>query len=74
MWNLFKSATNELIYSRNRLRLTEQTYAYTRRDGYGGEGTAKEAGIDMYILLYLKYVTKKDLVYSTGNSSQYSEQ
>ena len=38
MWNLLKSATNELIYSRNRLRLIEQTYGYTRREGYGGEG------------------------------------
>ena len=30
-----------------------------------------EFGIDMYTLLYLKWITKKDLSYSTGNSAQY---
>ena len=27
--------------------------------------------IDMYTLLYLKWITNKDLLYSTGNSAQY---
>ena len=27
--------------------------------------------IDMYPLLYLKWVTSKDVLYSKGNSSQY---
>ena len=31
-----------------------------------------EFGIDMYTLLYLKQMTNKDLLYSTGNSAQYS--
>ena len=26
--------------------------------------------MDMYTLLYLKWITKKDLLYSTGNSAQ----
>ena len=26
--------------------------------------------MDMYILLYLKWITNKDLLYSTGNSAQ----
>ena len=30
-----------------------------------------EIGIDVYTLLYIKYVTNKDLLYNTGNS-QYS--
>ena len=30
----------------------------------------KEFGIDMYTLLYLKRITNKDLLYSTGNSAQ----
>ena len=30
----------------------------------------KEFGINMYILLYLKWITNKDLLYSTGNSAQ----
>ena len=29
-------------------------------------------GINIYTLLYIKQITKKDLLYSTGNSTQYS--
>ena len=29
-----------------------------------------ECGMDMYTLLYLKWITNKDLLYSTGNSAQ----
>ena len=39
--------------------------------GQGG-GIDWEFGIDMYTLLYLKQITNKDLLYSTGNSAQYS--
>ena len=39
-----------------------------------GEGLVKavvrEFGVDMYTLLYLKWMTKKDLLYSIGNSTQ----
>ena len=35
-----------------------------------GQGTVKEFGMGMYILLYLKWITNKDLLYSTGNSAQ----
>ena len=28
--------------------------------------------VDIYMLLYIKQITNKDLLYSTGNSSQYS--
>ena len=31
-----------------------------------------EMGIDIYTLLYIIQITNKDLLYSTGNSSQYS--
>ena len=31
-----------------------------------------EIGIDIYILLYIKQITNMDLLYSTGNSTQYS--
>ena len=51
-------------------RLREGTY------GYWGEeweaGIDWEFGIDMYTLLYLKWITKKDVLYSTENSAQYS--
>ena len=31
-----------------------------------------EIGIDIYTLLYIKYITNKNLLYSTGKSTQYS--
>ena len=36
-----------------------------------GEGIVREFGIDMYTLLYLKWVANKDLLYSTWNSAQF---
>ena len=35
------------------------------------EGIVREFGTDMYTLLYLKWITNKDLLYSAGNSAQY---
>ena len=35
-----------------------------------GGGIVREFGIDMYTLLYLKWITNKVLQYSTGNSAQ----
>jgi len=35
-----------------------------------GEGIVREFGMDMYTLLYLKWITHKDILYSTGNSAQ----
>ena len=44
----------------------------TRGEGWG-EGITREFAIDtLYTLLYLKQITNKDLLYSTGNSTQYS--
>ena len=37
-----------------------------------GGGINREIGIDLYTLLYIKQITDKDLVYSIGNSTQYS--
>ena len=34
-------------------------------------GIVRESGMDMYTLLYLKWITNKYLLYSTGNSTQY---
>ena len=36
----------------------------------GRERIVREFGIDMSTLLYLKRITNKDLLYSTGNSAQ----
>ena len=49
-------------------RLREQTYGYR---GERVEGSDREFVIDMYTLLYLKWITTKDLLYSTENSAQY---
>ena len=37
-----------------------------------GEGAIREFGVDMYTLLYLKWITNKDLPHSTGNHAQCS--
>ena len=42
---------------------------YYQREGVGG-WIVREFG-KMYTLLYLKWITKKDLLYSTDNSAQY---
>ena len=34
------------------------------------EEIVREFGMDMYTLLYLKWITNKNLLYSTGNSAQ----
>ena len=39
--------------------------------GKDGGGRDREFGMDMYTLLYLKWITNKDLLCSTGNSAQY---
>ena len=36
-----------------------------------GEGVVRELGNDRYTLLYLKWITSKDLLSSTGNSPQH---
>ena len=46
-------------------RLRKQTY------GCGEEGIVREFGKVMYILLCSKWITNKDLLYSTWNSTQY---
>ena len=50
-------------------RCRKQTYGY---QGRRGGGINWEIGIDIYTLLYIKWITNKDLLYSIGNSTQYS--
>ena len=47
----------------------ENSLMVTRGEGCG-EGIVMEFGVDVYTLLYLKWITNKDLLYSTGNSAQ----
>ena len=51
-------------------KLREQIYGY-QGEGCGG-GRVREFGIDIYTLLYLKWITNKDLLYSIRNAAQYS--
>ena len=37
----------------------------------GGEGIVREFGMDIYALLYLKWIANKVLLYSTGNSTRW---
>ena len=53
---------------RNRLTDLSERLIVAVAEGLG-EGTARESGMDMYTLLYLKWITNKDLPYSTGNSA-----
>ena len=39
---------------------------------YKTEAGRGETGIDLYTRLCIKEITNKDLLYSTGNSTQYS--
>ena len=51
-------------------RCREQTYGY--QGVRAGGGINWETGNGIYTLLYIKQITNKDLLYSTGNSTQYS--
>ena len=46
----------------NKLMVTEEN---------GREGIIRESGMDMYTLLYLKWITNKDLLFNTWNSVQW---
>ena len=50
--------------------LRNDAHVVTRGEGWEEGGTVRELGIDMYTLLYLRWITNKDLLYSTGNSAQ----
>ena len=53
MWNLKRNDTNELTKQKKTLRM---------RLWLLGEGIVREFGMDMYTLLYLKWITNKDLL------------
>ena len=57
MWNLERNDTNELIKQKKLTDLENEVMA-TSREGWGG-GRVREFGINMYTLLYLKWITNK---------------
>ena len=60
-----KNDTN--VYVHNRLTDFENEIMVGRSRG---EGIVREFGMNMYTLLYLKWITNKDPLYSTWNSAQ----
>ena len=59
----------DYIQKRKRLANLENKLMVARREGLGQE-IVREFGMDMYTLLYLKWITNKALLYSTWNSAQ----
>ena len=62
MWNLKRNNTNELMKQKETHRLRKQTYVCW------GEGIVREFGKVTYTLLYSKWITNSDLLYSTWSS------
>ena len=59
-------------YLQNRNRLTDlKNELMANQEGEGcGKEMVRKFGIDMYTLLYFKWITNKNLLYSTWNSAQ----
>ena len=57
---------NLFIKQKQAYRFRERIYGYRSR---GQEGIVRELGMDMDTLLYLKWITSKDPLFSTGNSA-----
>ena len=69
MWNLKKKVQMNLFTKQKQShRCRKQSYGY---QGGWGVGINWEIGINVYTLVYIKQITNKDLLYSTGNSTQY---
>ena len=58
------------LFTKNKLTHSCRKQPYGYQGGRGG-WINREIGIDIYTLLYIKQITN-NLVYSTGNSIQYS--
>ena len=65
IWNLKRKNTNELLTKR------KETHRFRNRIcGCWGDGIVREFRMVMYTLLYSKWTTNEDLLYSTWNSTQ----
>ena len=65
-----KHDTKELTYKTGTDSQTQKMNLWLQGGRVWG-GTDLEYGTDTHILLYLKWTTNKDLVYSTKNTAQY---
>ena len=68
MRNLKRIDAIELTKEKGTQRLREWIYGCQGEEWE--EGIVREFGMDRYTLLYLKWITNKDLLYSTWNSAQ----
>ena len=70
-WTYVPKKWYKWTYLKNRHRLTDLENELIVASGEGRrEGIVRDFGINIFIPLYLKWVTNKDLLYSTGNSVQ----
>ena len=75
MWNLKtkqnKKDTNERIYKTEINLQTKKANLWLLKEKGAGWGMNQEFEINVYTLLYVKQIANKDLLYSTGNYTQY---
>ena len=64
MQNLKRNYINELTKQKETHRLRERNYGCQVGEGWE-EGIVREFGINMYTLLYLSWITKRDLLFNT---------
>ena len=64
---IIKTAGSLFTKHKETHRLKEQTYG-CQGEGWE-EGIVRECGMDRYTLLYLKWITNKELLYCTWNSA-----
>ena len=69
MWNPKRNDTNDLTYKTEIDSQTWRTRLWLPGEKIK-ERIIREFGMDMYTLLYLKWITNKNLQYSTWNSAQ----
>ena len=69
MWDVKRNDKNELTYETERdsetQRMNLQLWGIRM-----GEQIVRESGKAVYTLLYLRWITNKDLLYTTWNSAQ----
>ena len=71
MWNLKRNDTENLVIKQtHRLKRMNLWLQGVRMRECWGKGIVREFRIDLYTLPYLKWITNKDLLYSTWNSTQ----
>ena len=61
-----KKMTNELIYKMERDLQTERRSLWLPAGKRWRAGLIRKFGMDMYTVLYLKWIINRDLLYSTG--------